>query len=80
MNDKCEDWDGQMQNCINVGGIAVDITSCEKYLIAKTDDGAEVTLDCLVRRIEANDFECLAGPLENCVEWIELKALIMEDN
>lgn len=27
----------------------------------------------LLDRIEAYGFECEAGPLKNCVEWIELK-------
>lgn len=29
----------------------------------------------LIAAIEAYRFECEAGPLENCVEWIELKKI-----
>lgn len=33
----------------------------------------------LCERIEsAYDFQCEAGPLKNCVEWIELRRLIAE--
>ena len=30
----------------------------------------------LMDRIEKYGFTCEAGPLENCVEWVELKNLI----
>lgn len=31
----------------------------------------------LIRSIESNDFECIAGNLVNCQEWIELKRLVL---
>lgn len=36
-------------------------------------DKPEPTIPELIAAIEAYRFECEAGPLENCVEWRELK-------
>lgn len=33
----------------------------------------------LLAKIEAYAFECEAGPLANCTEWQELKALVLAD-
>lgn len=31
----------------------------------------------LIKKIEACEFECLAGRLEKCLEWIQLKELLL---
>jgi len=36
-------------------------------------DMTKESLSVLVKSITAYGFECEAGPLENCAEWIELR-------
>ena len=35
-------------------------------------------IEPLFERVESYGFECEAGPLKNCVEWIELKRRVAE--
>ena len=80
-NEECDDWSikaaDHPRNCRK--GI---VDSCNKFtdVAIETDPVVNVLCSDLVRRIEANNFECIAGALKNCVEWVELKALILEDN
>ena len=41
---------------------------------------SRATVRALVKKIESYDFECEAGPLKNCLSWIELQQLVWEDS
>lgn len=44
----------------------------------ETEDVSKVSTKDLLDRLEAYGFECEAGPLENCVDWQELKRRLID--